>query len=337
MNNIVKFDNNFFNQLTEADKGNKDSQLYIRKTLQAYLFEPKIIQRNIQRKIQALGPTVSTDLPLMARDAFTITIAEDNFDLGWQAAFQNIPLGQYEDSWEIFDVDSALQFVKMNEGQKLEVAGFTGSKVTAYVDYYGGAIGRTDKVMRFRKLYAYIDAARRFRNNFFTTQADIFYALIAAAGAFNVTAYDGGADGQLRRDMRTINSAILTLTDRCKDKGIGNTANIPLVMYANPFDRARIEAAFTATTNPMSATESAATELSKTNPIQRIYTFNQFVVAGSPIVGIPGNKNQRSEALAPTTFKGELDVLTLNVHEAVWAIFGGVIADTDQWQQLTLS
>lgn len=334
---LVKFDNNYFLRREEASKGDKDAQIFIKSMLQAFLVEPKIIQKKIQSRIQALGITVSSDLPLMTKDAFTITIAEDNFDLGWQAAFQNIQLGQYEDSWEIFDVDSTLQFVKVAEGQRIEMAGFTGSKATAYVDYYGGALGISDKTIRFRKLYAYIDAARRFRNAFYTSQGNVFYALIAAAGAVNQTLYDAGADSQLKRDIRTINQAIFTLTDRCKDKGIGNTANIPLVIYANPFDEARLEAAFRAMSQDMSNVLGGAEMVTSRHPIQRIYTFNQFITAGNPLVCITGNKNQRAEALAPTSFKGEKDPLTLNEYEAVWSIYGGTIADSDQWQNFLMA
>ena len=38
----------------------------------------------------------------------------------------------------------------------------------------------------------------------------------------------------------------------------------------------------------------------------------------------------------PTSYTAPIDPLTLNRHEAVWAIYGAVVADTDQASQLTL-
>lgn len=326
----------FMDLLTKAQGGNQEAQNKVKSTLQAFLYEPKLQQKRIRSGIQAV--TTSPDLPEITKQAFNITLAEDNFDLGYEDAFQMISLGQYELSWEIFDVANSLTFVQVAEGQKIQVAGITGTKMTAYAEYYGGALGVTDRTIRTRKLYAMVDKARVFRNKFWISKADVHYALMAAAAANNVTPYNAaGATGELRADIATINAAIYALTLRCKDKGYGDTAQVPLIMYIHRSDYSRIEAAFAVTTPDMSQTIVEARQIVQTNPITRHYTFNQFILPGHPIIGIKGNKNQRVDALAPTTYDGGMDPLSLNRYVAVWAIYGAAIADTDQWQEFRLA
>lgn len=325
----------FMDLLNKAKDGDAVAEQKVKSALQAFLYEPKIEQKRIKSGIQ--GVTVSTDLAEITKKAFNITLAEDNFDLGYEDAFQMIQLGEYELSWEVFDVANSLTFVQVAEGQRIQIAGITGTKATAYAEYYGGALGVTDRTIRTRKLYAMVDAARVFRNKFWISKADVHYALMATAAANNITLYNATATGELRRDIATINTAIYNLTNRCKDKGYGDTAQVPLSMYIHQSDYARIESAFAVTTPDMSQTVVEARQLRKTNPITRHYTFNQFILPGHPIMCIRGNKNQRADALAPTTYQGALDPLTLNRYTAVWAIYGAFIGDTDQWEQFNLA
>jgi hypothetical protein len=256
--------------------------------------------------------------------------------MGWEKAFRQVPLGKGQDSWEIYDVANSLTFVKVEEGQRIDVAGMTGTKTSAYVDYYGGALGWTDKMVRFRKVPAMIDKAQVFRNKFWANKGDNHYALIAAAAALNVTAYQGAAaEGRARRDIQTINSAAFTLTDRLKDKGYGDMANAPLIMYANPFDEDRIEGAFRVVSNALVSTNGISEQITARR-ITRVYTYNTNVVSGSPILVLPGQKSQKADAMQPTVYNQEQDALTLNKLQAVWAIYGAIMADTDQAQQLTL-
>jgi ABC-type nitrate/sulfonate/bicarbonate transport system substrate-binding protein len=107
-----------------------------------------------------------------------------------------------------------------------------------------------------------------------------------------------------------------------------------LVLYANPRDKARIQAAFSASATSLLAV--AALGAIVQWPITVVYTFNTNVVAGSPILVLPGNKIQSAEDLPPTTFVVPKDPLTLNEVQAVWSIYGAIVADTDQTQQLAL-
>lgn len=342
MNNLG---NNFFDAIRDVyikmdanEHYDKAKAHKLKVALQAFLQGPKIQKKKqiqaMQKNLQAVS--VSTDFAILTKDSFNVTLQSDNFDLGWEQAFRQVTLGKGQDQWEIYDVANSLTFFRVEEGQRIEVAGLTGTKVNAEVGYYGGAIGWTDKWIRFRKVPAMIELAEVFRNKFWTNKANIHYALLAAAAALNVTAYQGVvADGQGRRDVRTMNQAAFDLTNRNINKGYGDMANAPLILYANPHDEERIEAIFKVISNAWASTNNRV-EAITARRISRVYTYNSNIVAGSPILVLPGRKIQKADAMAPTVYNQEQDILTLNRVQAVWAIFGAIIADTDQCQTITL-
>lgn len=322
------------NYVAEHPDKTKEHKLKI--AMQAFLYEPKI---KLKSKIQAQnhGVTVSTDFSQITKDSFNVTLQTDNFDMGYEQAFKTVPVAKGQDQWEIYDVSNSVNFGQIQEGQRLDVAGMEGSLTRGTVHYYGGAIGWTDAWIRFRKVAAMIDKAEIFRNKFWSNKANNFYSLLAAAAALNVTPTRGEAgDGQTRQDVRTINRAVFVLTNRLKDKGYGNMANAPVIMYANPNDEERIEAAFRATTNALLAIANRGEQITARR-VTRIYTYNSNIVSGFPIVVVPGNKIQKAEVMAPTTYNQEQDILTLNRVQAVWAIYGGIIADSDQVETITLA
>ena len=334
---IARNDHNYFESLRnfyldaqEMKKIDRTKEEKLKMALQAFLSKPKMI---LNKKLQAIA--VSTDFTQLTKDSFTVTVASDNFDMGYEKSFKTVQLGEGQDSWEIYNVANSLTFQKVEEGQRIEAAGLTGTKTSGSVDYYGGAIGWTDKMIRFRKVPAMLDLAETFRNKYYANKADNHYSLLAAAAALNTTAYQGAAaQGQLQRDIQTINSAAFTLTNRLKDKGYGDMANPRLVMYANPNDRNRIAAAFNATTSVLAQAGQTGDTIGYN--IDVIYTFNSNLTTGSPILILPGQKIQKAEALAPTVYNQEQDILTLNRVQAVWSIYGAIVADTDQAQTITL-
>lgn len=335
--NTNKQDQQFFELLYKGiEQKNTECLDKCAYAIQAFLNKPKKVwKKQLEIQAQHTGIGVSSDFPIVTKDSFNVTVQSQNFDMGYEKVFREIPLGPNQDSWEIYDVGNSLTFMRVEEGQRIDVAGYTGSKVTAYVDYYGGAIGWTDKMIRYRKVAAMLDLAETFRNRFWINKANNFYALIAAAAALNVTAYAGVAgNGQLQRDIITINTAAFNLTNRCRNKGYGDTANAQLVLYFNPQDKNRIYAAFNATTGALAAAGQTGSVVNYN--IILVPTFNQFIAAGSPLLVLPGNKIQKAEGMAPTTYGPEMDILSLNRVQAVWAIYGGIIADTDQCEQLTL-
>jgi len=330
MNKIISAnDNLFFDNVERASNGDPIANAKIKVALQAFLDEPKVIK---SKKLQGFG--VSTDLAQLTADAFNVNIQQDNFDLGYEQAFRKIALGQGQDFWEIYEAGNSLTFMRVEEGQRIEQAGITGSKVTAYVDYYGGAIGWTDKMIRFRKVSSMIDLALVFRNKFYANKADNHYALLNTAGALNVTPFDATGASDAEDVIKTINSAMYALGNRNRNKGYGDTATAPMVIYASPADEARIEGAFRSLTN--NTITGLSTVISGLRNVQRIYTFNSNIAVNHPIICLPGNKIQMAEALPPTTYNSSIDPLTLNNYQAVWSIYGAVVADTDQVQRFDL-
>jgi hypothetical protein len=301
----------------------------VKLALQAFVMEPKSI---LKRKIQAAS--VSTDFQQTLADAFNVTIEEDNFDMAWEKAFRTVPLGQNQDFWEIYNVVNGITFKRVEEGQRIEMDTLTGDLVTAYVDYYGGALGYSDKMIRFRKVAAMLDLARLFRNKFWINKANNHYALLAVAAALNVTTWQGTVGQQLAGDILTLNTAAYTLANRCKDKGYGDTANTRLLIYANPLDKGRLLAAIAATTGALSALGLTGVVVNYNFDLN--FTFNQNIIQTHPIMVLPGNKIQKAEAMAPTTYVAEKDPFTLNEAQAVWSIYGAIIADTDQCEQFDL-
>ncbi len=337
MGQIAKSDQ-LFADLTYKAIEDKDvrSAAQVRMAVQAFIMKPKLeLAKKIQalRSIQAVG--ASTDFAKLVSDAFNVTIGTENFDMGWERAFRTVPLGDREDHWDIYDVQNGLTFRLVKEGGRVQVDELSGTLVTVYVDYYGGALGWTDKMIRYRKVAAMVDMAMIFRNRFWANKADNHYLLLAAAAAGNVTAYQGVAgDGQLRRDIATLNQAAFSLADRCKDKGYGDTAAAQLLLYANPLDKARITAALGSVAQYLAPALGPGATIQWN--IQPIYTFSSRISSGTPILVLPGNKIQAAEGLAPTTFTAPKDPLTLNEVQAVWSIYGAAVGDTDQCQIATL-
>lgn len=335
---LAKNDQLFVDLLVRGlEKGDARALGQVRAAIRAFHEQPRsVMRRKIQglRQMQGIA-AVSTDFAKLVSDAFNVTIGAVAYDLGYERAFKSVPLGTRQDTWDIYDVQNGLTFRLIPEGDRVQVDGLSGSLVTCHVDYYGGALGWTDKMIRYRKVAAMVDMAQIFRNRFWSNKADNHYLLLATAAALNVTAWQGAAgDGQVRRDIATLNQAAFTLADRCKDKGYGDTAAMELILYANPLDKSRILAAMNATTATLASALGPGTTVQWT--ITPIFTFNSNIVSGSPILVLPGNKIQSAEDLPPTTFVAPKDPLTLNEVQAVWSIYGAAVADTDQCQQLTL-
>lgn len=331
-------DKDFFDMLQKGlAYKNKEHLDNCRVALQAFLKEPKkIIKNKIKEKIKAIGVGVSSDFAQITTDSFNVTLESDNFDMGWEQAFKQVTLDKGKRYWEIYNVANSLQFYKVEEGQKLEQAGLTGTKVLGEVDYYGGAMGWTDAMMRFREIPAMIDMAQVFRNKFWSNKANIHYALLAVAAALTAVAWQGvAADGRTLRDILTFNRAANLLGFVNRNKGYGDTANMPFVLFANVNDEERIEAAFRVTSGQLVASRENGISITGRR-IRRVYTYNSAIASGSPILVLPGNKLQKADVMTPTTYGPELDILSLNSVQTVWAIFGAAIADEDQCLQLTL-
>jgi hypothetical protein len=313
----------------------------------AFMQEPKSVTRKIQafmqqqRKIQAVG--ASSDFDELLSNAFNVTTAMDYFDMFYEDAFREVTLGTNQDHWDVYTVTKALTFYKVPEGGRVKLDTLYGKRIAAYVDYYGGGLGFTDRMIRYRHIAAMVDIAAQFRNAFWKNKADNHYALLATAGAVNETTFDTSAYGDvaaaaihtiLWNTIKTINTAASALVERNKNKGYFTSPDVKLIMYARKQDQGQLSAAFAATgTSPQPANENLKVEWN----IELKYTLNDNITIGKPILVLPGNKLQRADDMQPTTFVAPQDPLTLNQVQAVWAIYGAIIADTDQVGQVDLA
>ena len=317
------------------EKGDKVMGTQVQVALNAFMMKPKTeVMKQIQafKRIQAVAS--STDFAKLTSDAFNVTIAQQEFDLGYEQAFRSVPLGTGQDTWDIYDVQNALAFHLIPEGNRIHLDELSGTVVTGHVDYFGGGLGWTDKMIRYRKIAAMVDMAMIFRNNFWANKAANHYLLLAAAAAGHVTAWVAGAT-QLIRDILTINAAAVTLTSRLKSKGYSpqNMAAATLLLYHAPQNKSRIAAALAATRNNVST---IGNNIAVDWNITAIPTYDASIATNHPVMVLPGNKMQRADDMQPTTFNKPQDPLTLNMVQTVWAIYGAIIADTEQCETVDL-
>jgi hypothetical protein len=339
VNTLTKDDNLFFDMLQSSlEKGDRNTGAKIQVALNAFMMKPKsevVKKMQAMKSIQAVAS--STDFAKLVSDAFNVTIGAQAFDLGYEQVFKSVPLGTGQDTWDIYDVQNALSFHLIPEGNSIHLDELSGTVITAHVDYFGGGLGWTDKMIRYRKIAAMVDMASIFRNRFWSNKAANHYLLIAAAAALvaNRTAWQAGTT-TLLRDIATLNRAAFTLTNRLKDKGYDpqNMAAAQLYLYANPIDKTRLAAALTATRNTVIGAITLNQQVDWN--ITPIYTYDASVVTDHPVMVLPGNKIQRADDMQPTTFTAPKDPLTLNMLQTVWAIYGAVIADTEQVMRVDL-
>lgn len=310
--------------------------LKVKAALQAFVFKPDIMKRKmlpaLKAKIQAVAS--STDFPINITNAFNMIVDEQNYDMGWEAAFQDVPKDSNKQFWEIVTGHNFINFRRMPEGARLRVEEISGELVLAYVDYYGAALGFTDAMIRYRQIAVMFDKIKAFRDSFYVSKADVHYLILATAAALHIMAWQAGTT-TLARDIATLNLAAATLGDTNKDKGYPVTGTTPLLLYASPFDESRIEGAYRATNDSLVQGAAGVPAISG-RPVRRIYTYNQYVTRNHPIMVLPGQKLQKHEDLAPLTYNAPDDILTLNRMQSVWSIYGAACADDEQVMRVDL-
>jgi hypothetical protein len=316
----------------------------VHRSIQAFLYQVKKEDKASGRQIQAFSG--STDLPQLTKDVFNVTHQVNEFDLNWQRAFKGVPLEQGQLNWEITTVDSGLTFKEIPEGGKLEYKGIGGEKVTVDVLKYGAGLGLTWETIEGRKLYKFIDTMNDARSKLFNLWANVHYGLLAAAslvGAGQQIAWQGVAtDTILSRDIATINKGAEDLGEVNKDKGFGDTANMPFLLYARPTLRSRINNALRVTSAEVNTgREPGASGTSSvigtvTANVEPLYTFNASVLANKGLLVLPGNKIQNAAYMQERQLSRE-EQESLNKLIAVWTAFGATVADTDQVFELSFA
>ena len=310
-----------------------EQDVFIRRALQAFIHGVADINSTGLVSVQAFAG--SSDLPKLTKDVFDVTTKVDNFDLAWQDSFKGIPLRKGQLSWEITDVEQAITFKQIPEGGKVEFGSFTGDKVTASVHKYGAGVGMTWEIIEGNKLYAFVERLEVTRAKLYGLWADVHYGLLNAGAAQNTVSWQGtSTDKQIDRDIATLNQAAYTIGNACKNKGYGDTANAPMLLYISPQYKARINAALK--TGQSDIVVSGGKGVSVNWPIEVRYTFNSKIAANKGVLVLPGHKIQNAVYLRELGLsKQEID--SLNELRTYWTAFGAVVADDEQCAQLSFS
>ena len=301
-----------------------------------------VMRKSIQAFIHGLGDektkiqafSGSSDLPELTKDVFTVTNTVNNFDIHWQNAFRGVRLGKGELSWEIADVATGLAFEEIPEGGKIKYESVSGNKVIASILKYGTGLGLTWEIIEGRKLYAFINKLEQLRAKLYDIWGTIHYGLLATAAALNAVAWQGSGTN-LERDIETINYAANLLADANKDKGYGDTANARLIMFVSPKLRARMNAAFRATSAQLAQGGTANGEVIDFN-IDIYYTYTSQIAANKSLLVLPGQKIQNSVYLRELGLTRQ-EIESLSQLMTWWTAFGAVVADTDQCYQLSFA
>lgn len=305
-----------------------------------------VIYRSIQAFIQGSASmnngkliqafSGSSDLPVLTKDVFNVTQAVPEFDTLWQQAFKGVPLKKGQLSWEVADVVDGLTFSLIPEGGKAKFFGVSGSKIIVGIDKYGAGLGITWEMVEGRKLYAFVDQMNAVRTKLNELWADIHYGLLATAGAANQLAYDTTGTTVTQKDINTINAAYTKIGDAVKDKGYGDVANVPMVLYFTPTHKSRMMQALRATNADLVTSGIAASQGQVEFNVVPATTWNSAIAADTALLVLAGNKIQNSVYMQELGLR-ERDIESLSDLQTYWSAFGAVVADTDQVVELALA
>ena len=306
---------------------------YIRKSIQAFVHGVADVNEGGLVSIQAFAG--SSDLPTLTKDVFDVTPKVDNFDLAWQDSFKGVPLRKGQLSWEIADVEQAITFKKIPEGGKVEFGQFLGDKVTVSVEKYGAGVGITWEIIEGNKLYAFVERLDITRAKLYGVWGDAHYGLLNAAAASHTVSWQGeSTDKQIDRDIATLNQAAYVIGNACKNKGYGDTANAPMILYISPQYKARINAALKTgqSDNVIAGGKGSMVDW----PIDVRYTFNSNITANKGVLVLPGHKIQNAVYLRELGLSKQ-EIESLNELRTYWTAFGASVADDEQCAQLSFS
>ncbi len=252
----------------------------------------------------------------------------------WQEAFRAVPLRKGQLTWTIGNVTSGVALQILEEGEKVNYAGISGTSVTGSVDLYGSGLEMSWKTIEGRDLAGFYNAMMDFRNKRMKEYADIHYALLAAASLSNTVAYDTVGTTVLDKDINTITAAYDLVGSNCKDLGFGDTANARQIMYAAPALRGRINAAFRATSSDSVRGKDGPTMIDSNIDVR--YTYNSAIPSGKAVIVLPGNKIQNSVYMEEKSFERQ-NPDNLSWLKSSFTAFGGVVGEVKQTAEISFS
>lgn len=307
----------------------------LNKAIQAFVHKEIAISNNSTKKtIQAFEG--SSALPKLTKDVFNVTMQVKEFDLFWQNAYKGVKLKKGQLEWEIANVTTAITFLEIPEGGKVQFEKVSGSKISATIVKYGAGLGITWETIEGRKLYRFVEQMEDMRAELYTLWANIHYGLLATAGATNPITWQGTAsDRVIDRDALTLNEGGYQLGLVNKDKGYGDTANTMFQLYCDPKLRARIKAALRMTSGEATAGQGIQGVTVDYN-IVPYFTFNSNIPANKALLVLPGNKIQNAAYMRELGLSKQ-DIESLNELRTYWTAFGAIVGDNDQVYELAFA
>jgi hypothetical protein len=308
----------------------------IHKSIQAFLFAGVNTVNDAhgkERKIQAYSG--SSDLVALTKDVFNVTNAVNSYDALWQESFKTIQLKRGQLSWEIATRTNGLKYRLIPEFGKVSFESIAGTKDTVSIYKYGTGLAVTWEMIEGRKLYQFADLMEDQRAALYEIWANVHYGLLAAAAEENPIIYQGETDETtLDRDIQTINYACWHLSDVNKNKGYGDTANMPFKLYVNPLYKDRILAALRATSADV--IRGGHSGVTVNHIVEPYFTNDSRLASGAFTLVLPMRKIQNALYMKDQSFK-ENDMTTLSVLTSHWTAFGGTVADTEQCAEVALA
>jgi hypothetical protein len=313
----------------------KQVQAFVAKKVHEFLLSGhSVINTNGERRaIQAF--TGSTDLTKIETNVWNAFQETPNFDMLWQAAFRGVPLRKGQLEWSIGNVISGVILKILEEGEKVDYAGITGTAIKGSVDLYGSGLSISWKTREGRDLAGFYNNMIDFRNKRMKEYADAHYGLLAAAAATNQVAYQLTAtDTTLDRDIATLTAGYNTIGSATKDKGFGDTANVEMLVYASPLLKQRLNQALRVTSTDMArAGGNGQTVDSNITPL---YTYTSAIPANKALMVLPKNKIQNSVYMDEKSFSRE-DPDNLNFLKSSFTAFGAIVGENDQTAELAFA
>jgi hypothetical protein len=310
-------------------------QDFLRLSLQAFVHGVAEAEDNESGKLVIQAFAGSSDLPTLTKDVFDVIVQAPNFDLAWQRVFKGIQLQKGQLSWELTDVTNAIEFREIPEGGKVDIRPVSGNKATAAIKKYGAGLGVTWEIMEGNKLYAFAERLEIMRAKLYELWANIHYGLLSTAAGTRTTAWRGvEADKTIDRDIATLNAGAYAIGNACKAKGYGDMANAPMILFANPTLRARINAAIKASRELILANGGKGTPVDW--PIDAQYSFNSNITSGKALLVLPGQKIQNSVYLRELGLSKQ-EIESLNEIRTYWTAFGAIVGDADQTRELSFA
>lgn len=288
------------------------------------------------KKIRAF--MTKDSLPEVITSSFSTFMQTDNYDMKWQMAYATQPIEPTRNFWEIVDISNGLTFQDVPEGGKLNIYGMSGSKLVCFVHKYGGALGWTDEMIRFRNVAAMLNTAKAFQDKFWADKANRHYKLLSTAygnsTSGNVTSYDSTGSTVVDKDINTINSAVVTVMRRLKDAGYGDLTEANYLLYYPPEMASRLIRALAYV--GQDGIPGAPTRVNWNVTLLR--TLNRYMQTPNGntndnycLLVLPGQKIQNATVMDPTSFYDE-DVQSLTYIQTVWSYYGAAVGDTRQVQ-----